>query len=138
MAAYLNLHYEAYWSRTDVDSAVEHAGLIHNADRENQKVATAIKPYEFEGITEITILAPDHPRLLSMIAGACAAAGANIVDAMVFTTTDGRALDTILINREFDEDHDERRRANRNCRSAGTGSQGRNPLATSGQAKGKS
>nr|WP_320144197.1 [protein-PII] uridylyltransferase [uncultured Cohaesibacter sp.] len=110
---YLNLHYEAYWSRTDVDSAVEHAELIRHADKENQKVATAIKPYEFEGITEITILAPDHPRLLSMIAGACAAAGANIVDAMVFTTTDGRALDTILINREFDEDRDERRRANR-------------------------
>lgn len=110
---YLNLHYEAYWSRTDVDSAVEHAELIRQADKENQKVATAIKPYEFEGITEITILAPDHPRLLSMIAGACAAAGANIVDAMVFTTTDGRALDTILINREFDEDRDERRRANR-------------------------
>ncbi len=113
VASYLNLHYEAYWSRTDVDSAVEHAALIRQADRENKKVATAIKPYEFEGITEITILAPDHPRLLSMIAGACAAAGANIVDAMVFTTTDGRALDTILINREFGEDHDERRRANR-------------------------
>ncbi len=110
---YLNLHYEAYWSRTDVDSAVEHAALIHEADRKNQKVATNIKPYEFEGITEITILAPDHPRLLSMIAGACSAAGANIVDAMVFTTTDGRALDTILINREFGEDQDELRRANR-------------------------
>ncbi|WP_316862237.1 [protein-PII] uridylyltransferase [uncultured Cohaesibacter sp.] len=110
---YLNLHYPAYWLRTDVDSAVEHAALIREADANNQKVATAIKPFEFEGITEITILAPDHPRLLSMIAGACSAAGANIVDAMIFTTTDGRALDTILINREFDEDRDERRRANR-------------------------
>ena len=110
---YLNLHYSAYWLRTDMDSAIEHAKLIHQADAKHQKVATAIKTYQFEGITEITILAPDHPRLLSMIAGACSAAGGNIVDAMIFTTTDGRALDTILIEREFDEDHDECRRARR-------------------------
>ena len=64
-------------------------------------------------VTEITVLAQDHPRLLSVIAGACAGAGANIVDAQVFTTSDGRALDTILINREFDLDEDERRRAER-------------------------
>ena len=59
------------------------------------------------------VLAQDHPRLLSVIAGACAAAGANIVDAQIFTTADGRALDTILISREFDLDEDERRRAER-------------------------
>jgi [protein-PII] uridylyltransferase len=45
------------------------------------------------------VLAPDHPRLLSVIAGACAAAGANIVDAQIFTTTDGLALDTIAVGR---------------------------------------
>ena len=110
---YMNLHYPAYWLRTDVDSATGHAELIRKADEEEKSVATSIKTYEFEAITEITILAPDHPRLLSMIAGACSAAGANIMDAMIFTTTDGRALDTILISREFDEDYDERRRANR-------------------------
>ena len=111
--AYLCLHYSAYWLRTDLDSAHAHAELIRKADLEGHKVATAIRTYEFEAITEITILAPDHPRLLSMIAGACSAAGANIADAMVFTTTDGRALDTILISREFEEDRDEKRRANR-------------------------
>src|SRR5690606_12106204 len=45
--------------------------------------------------------------------GACAAAGANIVDAQIFTTADGRAFDTILISREFDFDADELRRAQR-------------------------
>jgi len=59
------------------------------------------------------VLAQDHPRLLSVIAGACAAAGGNIVDAQIFTTSDGRALDTILIAREFDRDEDERRRGER-------------------------
>ena len=48
------------------------------------------------------MLAPDHPWLLSIIAGACAVAGANIVDAQIFTTTDGRALDTIAVSREFE------------------------------------
>jgi [protein-PII] uridylyltransferase len=39
--------------------------------------------------------------------------GANIVDAQSFTTTDGRALDTIAVSREFDRDEDEERRAAR-------------------------
>jgi [protein-PII] uridylyltransferase len=65
------------------------------------------------GVTELTVLAPDHPWLLSIIAGACAVAGANIVDAQIFTTTDGRALDTISVSREFELDADEARRAAR-------------------------
>ena len=64
-------------------------------------------------MTELTVLAPDHPWLLSIIAGACAMAGANIVDAQIYTTTDGRALDTISVSREFERDEDEQRRADR-------------------------
>ncbi len=64
-------------------------------------------------MTEITVLAPDHPRLLSLIAGGCASAGANIADAQIFTMTDGRALDIVTLNREFAEDADELRRATR-------------------------
>jgi [protein-PII] uridylyltransferase len=40
-------------------------------------------------------------------------AGANIVDAQIYTTTDGRALDTISLSREFERDEDEERRASR-------------------------
>jgi [protein-PII] uridylyltransferase len=61
----------------------------------------------------LTVLAPDHPWLLSIIAGACAVTGANIVDAQIYTTTDGLAVDTIALSREFDRDDDEMRRANR-------------------------
>jgi len=53
-----------------------------------------------------SLVAVDH-------AGACASAGANIVDAQIYTTTDGRALDTIAITREYDRDEDEGRRATR-------------------------
>ena len=59
------------------------------------------------------MVAPDHPRLLTGIAGACAAAGGNIVDAQIFTTTDGLALDTIFVSRAFERDEDELRRGRR-------------------------
>jgi [protein-PII] uridylyltransferase len=110
---YLGLHYDNYLLAIDQDDQLRHAEFIHEADEAGKRLATMVRTHQFEAVTEITILSPDHPRLLSIIAGACAAAGANIVDAQIFTTTDGRALDTILINREFDMDEDERRRAQR-------------------------
>ena len=64
-------------------------------------------------MAQLTIYVPDHPRLLALITGACAAAGANIAGAQIFTTTDGMALDTILIQREFADEDDEKRRAER-------------------------
>ena len=111
--AYLGLHYQNYFLTVSLDDQLRHAHFIREADAEGRALATMAKPHSFEAVTEITILAPDHPRLLSIITGACAAAGANIVDAQIFTTSDGRALDTILINREFELDEDERRRAER-------------------------
>ncbi len=77
-----------------------------------KSLATSIS-FDGGAVTELTVLAPDHPWLLSIIAGACAMAGANIVDAQIYTTTDGRALDTISLSREFERDEDEERRANR-------------------------
>lgn len=111
--AYLDLHQANYWLTTPLDDQLRHAYFIQDADNENKRLAIQHRLRDFEAITEITVLAPDHPRLLSIIAGACAAAGGNIVDAQIFTTTDGRALDTILINREFPHDDDENRRAAR-------------------------
>jgi [protein-PII] uridylyltransferase len=109
----VGLHYENYLLAVDLKDQLRHAEFIRQADEAGKKLATMVKTHEFEAVTEITVLAQDHPRLLSVIAGACAAAGANIVDAQIFTTSDGRALDTILISREFDRDEDERRRAER-------------------------
>ena len=106
-----NLHYQNYLLTVSLDDQLRHAEFLRAAGIAGRRLDTMVKTHKFEGITEITVLAPDHPRLLSIIAGACAAAGANIVDAQIFTTTDGRALDTILISREFDRDEDELRRA---------------------------
>lgn len=111
--AYLDRHYPAYWLRVDLDRKIRHANLIRTTDKEAEHLATSVEPHAFEGITEITVLAPDHPRLLSVIAQACYAAGANIVDAQIDTTKDGLALDTIFVRRELPEDADELRRGQR-------------------------
>jgi [protein-PII] uridylyltransferase len=111
-AAYLRLHYPAYWLRVDLAHKTAHAELIREARRAKKSLVTTTRPRTFEGVTEITVFAPDHPRLLWIIFGACTA-GANIADAQIFTTTDGHALDTISITREFDDPADERRRGER-------------------------
>ena len=109
--AYMKLHYVPYLLAVDTQDQLRHAAFIRDAKKAGKRLATMVRTHSFHAITEITVLAPDHPRLLTIVAGACAAAGANIADAQVFTTTDGRALDTILINRAFDIDEDELRRA---------------------------
>ena len=111
--AYAARHYPAYWLKVDVEHKTKHAHLLQQLEIDNTSLATQVATHAFSGITELTVIAPDHPRLLSIIAGACAAAGANIVDAQIFTTTDGLAVDTIAIGRAFDRDDDELRRAAR-------------------------
>src|SRR4029078_7782812 len=84
-----------------------------DTERRGDSVAINVGCDEARAVTELTILATDHPWLLSIIAGACASAGANILAAQIYTTTDGRAIDTIAISREYDRDEDEGRRATR-------------------------
>lgn len=108
---YARLHYQPYLLSVPLEDQVRHARFIRQTDKAGQALATMVRTHSFHAITEITVLSPDHPRLLAVITGACAAAGANIADAEIFTTTDGRALDTIHINRAFDNDEDEMRRA---------------------------
>jgi [protein-PII] uridylyltransferase len=106
-------HYPDYWLRTDTERQVEHANLLAKAEKENLPLATETRTDAFTAITDLTIVAPNHPRLLALFAGACAAAGANIAGAHIMTTRDGFALDTFLLNREFREDDDEFRRGRR-------------------------
>jgi [protein-PII] uridylyltransferase len=110
---YVARHYPAYWLKVDLPHRVEHARFVRAAEDSGKPLATTFGFDVARGVTEFTVLTPDHPWLLSTLAGACAATGANIVDAQIFTTTDGRALDTIAVSREFDEDADETRRAAR-------------------------
>src|SRR5262249_26972271 len=111
--AYVARHYPAYWLKVDLPQKLEHARFLRATEDGGAQLATSVKLDPARSVTELTVFAPDHPWLLSIIAGACAMAGANIVDAQIFTTTDARALDTIAVSREFDKDEDEERRAAR-------------------------
>ena len=111
--AYFARHYPAYWLKVDLPHRVAHARFVNAAESTSKTMATTFALDANRGVTEVTVLAPDHPWLLSTLAGACAATGANIVDAQIFTTTDGRALDTIAVSREFEQDDDEVRRGAR-------------------------
>jgi [protein-PII] uridylyltransferase len=109
--AYAARFYDHYWLNVDIGRQIRHRALIANAAP--KEVVTEVVTDAFTAVTELTIYAPDHPRLLSLITGACAATNANIMSAQIFTTTDGMALDTILIQREFQAEEDELRRAER-------------------------
>ncbi len=111
--AYIFRHYPAYWLKVELSRKIRHARFLKASEKAGHKLAINVGFDEARGVTELTILALDHPWLLSIIAGACASAGGNIVDAQIYTTTDGRALDTIAISREYDRDEDEGRRATR-------------------------
>jgi [protein-PII] uridylyltransferase len=113
LAAYLERHYPAYWLRVDLERKREHAALIRSADRRRQRLAATAAMMTDRDAVGLTVLAPDHPRLLSVVFGCCTAAGANIADAQIFTTTDGLAIDSISLTREFADDKDELRRAER-------------------------
>ena len=97
----------------DLPHKLRHAELLQELPEDRPPLVVAVALDKARGAVELTVIAQDHRRLLSTIAGACAASGANIVDAHIFTTADGLALDTILCSRTFDFDEDEMRRGGR-------------------------
>jgi [protein-PII] uridylyltransferase len=102
---------QAYWLKATLEQKLLHAKLLNMTEVEIPAPITDIRVDRDRSVTGLTVIAPDHARLLSTVAGACAATGANIVDAQVFTTADGMALDTIFVSRAFSYDEDELRRA---------------------------
>ena len=111
--AYFARHYDHYWLRAEPELQIEHARMIRTADRAEEVFAGSMRVQAFEGITEVSFYTPDHPRLLSLIAGACTMCDASIIGAQIFSTRDGYALDTFRLRRSFQSDEDEKVRATR-------------------------
>jgi [protein-PII] uridylyltransferase len=113
LEAYMGQHYNHYWLRAEPELQVEHARMVRAADATHQPFAGSIRVKAFESITEVSFYTPDHPRLLSLIAGACTVSEASIIGAQIFSTRDGKALDTFRLRRAFTSDEDEKVRASR-------------------------
>ena len=106
-------HYDDYWLRTDLETQIAHAKLLRQIGGQERKIATSFTSDAFTQITLLNVVAPNHPRLLSLFAGCCAAAGADIITAQISTTRDGLVLDDFQLERAFDSGDDEDRRSRR-------------------------
>lgn len=93
--AYLARHDPRYWLGFTAEEHRRHAEIVHAADAQRQPLAVDFRIDEFHARTELLLYAPDHPGLFMKVAGALALSGVSIVDAHVFTTADGMALDTL-------------------------------------------
>jgi [protein-PII] uridylyltransferase len=86
-----------YWTGFDCESHVRHARLCRKFATLHVPLLIDFQPDSARRMTELTILTVDDPGLFSRIAGAVAAAGANIVGARITTCHDGTVLDVFFL-----------------------------------------
>jgi [protein-PII] uridylyltransferase len=103
----IDRQHSSYWLRTDLPHQIAHIGLMRRANDSSLPVAWDVATDSFTALTELTIWCQDRPGLIAMIAGACSAAGANIVGAALATTRDGMALNTFYLQRNFSDEVEE-------------------------------
>jgi [protein-PII] uridylyltransferase len=92
-ADFAGLGSRAYWSAFDAATHARHARLVRAAQRDGQALAVETRSDEQRDATEVTVHAGDHPGLFAGLAGAFAMCGLSIVDAKIFTLSNGMALD---------------------------------------------
>jgi [protein-PII] uridylyltransferase len=89
--------YPGYWLTFDTDTLERQARMMRSAEAEARPLTVEIRVVRDLDVTEVSIYAQDHPGVFSRIAGALAAVGASVVDAKVFTTPEGMALDVLWL-----------------------------------------
>jgi [protein-PII] uridylyltransferase len=87
----------SYWLSFDSAALARHARLVRAAEARAQELSLESRVDHWRAVTEVTIYTPDRHGLFSLLAGAIAAAGGNIVDARIFTLSNGMALDTFWV-----------------------------------------
>jgi [protein-PII] uridylyltransferase len=92
-ATFAALGSRSYWMGFDAATHARQARLINAADRDGQSLAVETRTDEARDATEVTIHTADHPGLFARLAGAFAMSGLSIVDAKIFTLSNGMALD---------------------------------------------
>lgn len=101
--AHLGRGYPGYWLAFKPSILARHARQIRAAEAARQLLSIETNVDNAQGITDVTIYTQDHPGLFSALAGAFSNCGANVVAARIFTTPEGMALDSFLLqnrNRE--------------------------------------
>ncbi len=94
---FLGLGYPPYWLSFDPDTHAYHARMIRERETAETVLHVDARTDGSRNVTEVTILAEDHPGLFSELAGALSVSGANILEARIFTMTSGLALDVFMV-----------------------------------------
>lgn len=79
------------------DHQLAGARLVRRADQDQAPITMGFEVDEFRAATVMTVYAQDHPGLFARLSGTIAVCGAGVVDAKIFTTKDGMALDSFWI-----------------------------------------
>ena len=82
---------DRYFAVTQPKRASHHARLLESGRRRG--LAVSLRPHLVGDFSELTVSAPDRPRLLAMLAGALSAHQVQVLKAEIFSTSQGMALD---------------------------------------------
>ncbi len=90
-------HHDAFWLSLDADTHHRVALQMRDADLKGEGFSLAARVDLRRSATELSIYTQDRPGLFSRLAGAFAMSGTNILDAKIFTTRDGMAIDLFSV-----------------------------------------
>jgi [protein-PII] uridylyltransferase len=98
---YIAKLYPAYWLKVDLPHKIEHANFVR-ASRGCRQAARDLNCVRYGTRSHRTYAAGTRPSMAALHhRRGLRHDRANIVDAQIYTTTDGRALDTISLSREI-------------------------------------
>ena len=85
----LKRHYKSYWHGLDTETQFIIAKLLRHISSDGMKIKLDLD--HDKDATRACFVMSDHPGIFSRLAGAVALAGANVVDARTYTSSDGFA-----------------------------------------------
>lgn len=92
---YLERLPERYIHSVSADAIAAHILLARDID--TNPMATFVRSASERGCTELSVVTRDSPGLFAKIAGVLAANSANVVDAQIYTSTEGIAIDVLWV-----------------------------------------
>ncbi len=94
---FLAVTHPGYWLAFDAGTHLYHATMAHEVREQPRPLCIRTRKNGSRGMTEVTVYAGDHAGLSSLIAGGINVAGGRILDARLFTLSNGMALDVFSI-----------------------------------------
>ncbi|MBN1282505.1 MAG: [protein-PII] uridylyltransferase [Proteobacteria bacterium] len=86
---------ERYLFSVEPESLAAH--FMMSREMGDRPVSTVTREIAARGCTEFSVVTKDSPGLFAKIAGVLSANGANIIDAQLYTSTEGKAIDVLWV-----------------------------------------